>query len=154
MPVDFILWILVVGALVPFFWAIVRPSSKKIKRALIIELAVGVLFFLVYVLPVQHMERLARNGDTNAQYWLSKWYKSRFDYLWPDHRKSVYWLQKAVDGGNPYAMEELAWRYEFGVGVNRDPEKARELYSAASRLGAVDAKQLRQELERGAKNDE
>lgn len=148
MPVDILFWLTIACATAPIVWIIVRPSKKKISWFVIMEAAVCVAFFVFYIMPIQRIKSLASGGDTNAQYYLACWYKSRFDYMWPNHEKTVYWLQRAASGGHAYAMEALAWHYEFGVGVGRDPEKAKALESEAKRLGILDAQSLREHANR------
>ena len=53
---------------------------------------------------------------------------------------AVYWYRRAADRGSPDATYNLGKMYEGGLGVLRDPGKARELYQRAAQMGNADAK--------------
>jgi TPR repeat protein len=48
-----------------------------------------------------------------------------------NEREAAKWLQRAADQGFAGSMAALAGMYEQGLGVERDPDKAKELYQAA-----------------------
>ncbi len=53
--------------------------------------------------------------------------------------ESVLWFQKAADAGNSYGMWNLARYYKDGTAVEKDIEKAIDLYTRASEKGCVGA---------------
>ena len=56
-----------------------------------------------------------------------------------DPQAAVAFLQRAADAGAPEAQFELAKLYERGTGVERDEQKALQLYQAAARQNFADA---------------
>ena len=48
-----------------------------------------------------------------------------------DEREAAVWLQRGADQGLPGSMAALAGMYEQGLGVEKDPARAKELYAAA-----------------------
>lgn len=49
------------------------------------------------------------------------------------------WYRKAIDAGNVEAMVNLAYCYEYGLGVERDEAQAEEWYQRAADAGNADA---------------
>lgn len=61
--------------------------------------------------------------------------------------KAVAWYKQAAhsDSADPQALFELAWCYQSGFGINRDPIMAEQLYLKAMELGhGGAAQQLKQ----------
>jgi len=59
-------------------------------------------------------------------------------YLEPDHDFDAgkMWLEKAIAQGNIEAENQMAWSYEFGMNVEKDESRARELYYRAAEQGS------------------
>ena len=55
--------------------------------------------------------------------------------------ESVRWWTQAAERGHVTALRDLGKCYEYGIGVNRDQDKARNLYRRAAALGDTEAKQ-------------
>lgn len=58
----------------------------------------------------------------------------------PDHEQAVYWFRVAADGGNAEASALLAYCQLEGLGLPRDPARARERLERASADGSLTAK--------------
>ncbi len=87
------------------------------------------------------------NDNEQATYWLEQTFQSTYSdgitwlalsfengakYLKPDINKTVVYYKKAVELGNGQAMANLGYMYEIGQGVNKDLNKARELYEKSA----------------------
>ena len=48
-----------------------------------------------------------------------------------DSQEAIKWFEKAAEQGLVGSLTTLAMMYEEGLGVDKDPEKARELYKQA-----------------------
>lgn len=83
----------------------------------------------------QSVEHAAENGDSEAQVILCKQYMNGTDGREVNTRKGLYWLQKAVDQGNPEAIMLLGYCYQTGKGVEKQPYKAENLFKAAAEAG-------------------
>ncbi len=77
---------------------------------------------------------LANDGDAKAQTSLGEVYEYLFDT--PHYAQAAQWYQKAADQGDLTAVRRLAHLYEFGLGVEKDPLLATNLWRRA--LGAND----------------
>lgn len=82
---------------------------------------------------VEYFERAAKNGYAAAQSKLGYIYKTDKEFLNPE--RSLYWNNKAASGGDMQALCNLGLSYEFGVGVEKDEEKAFNLYKQSAALG-------------------
>ena len=81
-------------------------------------------------------KKAAEQDNTAAQYNLAKLIGQRPDGKDPRAQKMiVYWLQKAAEGGQREAMNDLGMRYLKGEGVKQNKVKAFELFKKAARLG-------------------
>lgn len=58
----------------------------------------------------------------------------------PDHEQAVYWFRVAADAGDAEGMALLALCQLEGLGLPRDPERARERMERASAEGSLSAK--------------
>ena len=83
----------------------------------------------------QLVERAAEKGDSDAQILLCKQYMNGTDGREVNTRKGLYWLQKAVDQGNPEAIMLLGYCYQTGKGVEKQPYKAENLFKTAAEAG-------------------
>ena len=70
----------------------------------------------------------AEDGDLEAQERLAACYMEGSQGAPKDERKGAYWFQQAARGGSINAQLNLGVCYERGVGVERDPHRAAELY--------------------------
>jgi TPR repeat protein len=58
----------------------------------------------------------------------------------PDHEQAVYWFRVAADAGDAEGMAMLAFCELEGLGLPRDPERARERLEHATAEGSLTAK--------------
>lgn len=82
---------------------------------------------------VEYFEKAAKNGYAAAQSKLGYIYKTNEEFLNPE--RSLYWNSKAASGGDMQALCNLGLSYEFGVGVDKNANKAFELYKQSALLG-------------------
>lgn len=72
------------------------------------------------------LEKLARDGDADAQYQLGVRYQSGTHNLPQNGRLAQYWLLQAAQRGHRLAMQQLAHLYQTGAaGIAADPKAAR-----------------------------
>jgi TPR repeat protein len=70
-------------------------------------------------------QRLAEDGDPEAQYQLAMRYESGASGVKQDHEQALHWFQLAANNGHIKAMRSLAHIYEKGLdGVTADQELA------------------------------
>jgi hypothetical protein len=72
---------------------------------------------------------LANDGDATAQTQLGEVYEYLFDA--PDYKQAAVWYRKAADQNDLTAARRLAHLYEFGLGVDKDPLLATNLWRRA-----------------------
>jgi TPR repeat protein len=77
---------------------------------------------------IEQLIAKAGEGDADAQYELG-WRYIDADGVDQDYEKAFYWSQKAVDAGHIKAINNVASMYKDGNGVEKNQEKAFELYS-------------------------
>ena len=76
-----------------------------------------------------YLEKSAKIGNVNAQYLLGKlWLETGMG----DPLKAVAWIEKAVDGGNASAQYALAKLCRDGIHVEKDMQKALELFTLSA----------------------
>ena len=81
-------------------------------------------------------KKAAEQNNTAAQYNLAKLIAQRPDGKDPRARKKiVYWLEKAAEGGQKEAMNDLGMLYLKGEGVKQNKITAFELFKKAALLG-------------------
>ena len=78
---------------------------------------------------ISYLEKSAKLGNVNAQYLLGK--------LWLETgtgnpMQAVAWIEKAADGGNASAQYALAKLYHDGIHVDKDMQKALELFTLSA----------------------
>ncbi|HEY3928159.1 MAG TPA: tetratricopeptide repeat protein [Candidatus Koribacter sp.] len=56
----------------------------------------------------------------------------------PEYEKSIPWLEHAVQGGSADGFDELGLLYEMGYGMNKDVDKAFNLFNEAAKRGSVE----------------
>jgi len=80
------------------------------------------------------LQKLAQDGDVEAQYQLGLRLENSLLGGEADHREAVTWFERAAAGGHVMAMKSLAHIYQKGIdGVPADPSKARYWQQKASR---------------------
>ncbi|MDR1297364.1 MAG: hypothetical protein LBO05_08345, partial [Deltaproteobacteria bacterium] len=78
---------------------------------------------------------LAEKGSARARLFLAREHALRADF-----GKALQWMRAAAEAGNPEAVFELGYFYDFGVGVGeRDAEERNRLLAEAGELGHEDA---------------
>ena len=81
---------------------------------------------------------LADQGDTRSMVGLAYMRLNADDTRYAPSEAAVL-LTRAADAGSAEAQFELARLYEIGLGVERNPDRARSLYISAAELGFPDA---------------
>ncbi|MBP5569894.1 MAG: SEL1-like repeat protein [Prevotella sp.] len=87
-----------------------------------------------YSQAVEIFQRLANQGNTEAQYYLAKCYDNGWG-ISQDYQKSFYWNERAANQGNGKAQNNLGVCYRQGVGVEKDLQKAVYWYEKAANQG-------------------
>ena len=88
------------------------------------------------------LEKLARDGDADAQYQLALRYETGTHDLPQDYGLALFWFKSAAQNGHPLAMKSLANIYQKGLdGVAIDPKAARDWREKSLSQTAVDAAQ-------------
>ncbi|MFV0422255.1 tetratricopeptide repeat protein [Oleidesulfovibrio sp.] len=119
---------------------VMRKQTAKGRTAL---LSAAFAVLLLIVASACHTARpslksLAEAGDTDAQMRLAC-IALYSDFKNPDTETGMYWLTKAVDGGNADAINLLAYKYQEGAGVTQNLPEAVRLYTLAADMGDIDA---------------
>ncbi|MBR2372427.1 MAG: sel1 repeat family protein, partial [Clostridia bacterium] len=98
--------------------------------------AINAFYRKDYAFATSTFERLANQGDAQAQYWVAFCYRSAKGYK-RSHAKARDWYTKSAEQGNPDAMVGLAELYWNGWAVPQSDEKREYwLKQAASTGGA------------------
>ena len=79
---------------------------------------------------LSYFSRAAALGDGEAEYGIAKIYYERKDYL-----EAIVYLEKAINKGFYSASRILGMIYYYGLGIERDIDKAKELYDQAANNG-------------------
>ncbi|OUM59314.1 hypothetical protein PIROE2DRAFT_15169, partial [Piromyces sp. E2] len=74
----------------------------------------------------------AKNENVDAMYIMGIFFLGYYKCT-PDHRKAFYWFKKAAQKDHKEAAYEVAYCYEFGVGVLQDLTEAIRWYHEAGR---------------------
>ncbi len=80
---------------------------------------------------VELTKKLAKRGHTKSQYLLGLHYAEGHG-IYQDYEEALRWLNRASSGGDVDAKVYLAYLYEVGKGVDKDRNKAAQLYSEAA----------------------
>jgi TPR repeat protein len=89
------------------------------------------------------IRKAAYLGNAEAQYELGLTYEDIYIFgRNPDYNpsKARYWYKKACEGNCAAACNNLASSYDTGLGGEKDPQLALELYKKAADLGDILAK--------------
>ncbi|WP_458460002.1 tetratricopeptide repeat protein [Pseudobutyrivibrio sp.] len=89
------------------------------------------------VLKYNELEVLAYEGDTDAMVMLGRMLEYGADDVKQSFTEAISWYQMASDSGNIDGTCALGYFYLTGTGVDKDLEKATELFDAAIEGGAV-----------------
>ncbi|KAK4486123.1 hypothetical protein RD792_008791, partial [Penstemon davidsonii] len=81
----------------------------------------------------QILEYQAQKGNAGAMYKMGLFYYFGLRGVRCDHAKTLWWLSKAVEKGEPRSMELLGEMYARGAGVEKNYTKALEWLTLASR---------------------
>lgn len=84
---------------------------------------------------LEWFEKAANLGDVTSQYDVALTY-----YYQKKYKVAAKWFQKAADQGYSDAQNYLGTMYENGLGVEKDKQKAYDLYKKAAAQGNVYAK--------------
>ncbi|KAK9375423.1 uncharacterized protein V1513DRAFT_458064 [Lipomyces chichibuensis] len=82
----------------------------------------------------------SRAGDSDAYIGLSSWFViGDEDVFEKDEKRAFDYAKNAADLGNPRGYFALAYYYEVGIYVNKDPQEARKCYMKAAALNNPEA---------------
>ena len=90
-------------------------------------------------MDVKKFLEAVRNGDPRAQYTYGLCYERGTNGLKQDFTMAAHWYQKAAASEHDKAILALGKLYEEGKGVEKDVNKAVELYKKAASLGNEEA---------------
>lgn len=88
---------------------------------------------------IEEILSAANEGERNAQYKLGHAYMHGLGGLAQDSYKAIKWLQMSADQGHVEALLDLGNAYYGGEGIDRNLNKAFEIYLQAAELGNADA---------------
>jgi len=91
-----------------------------------------------YATAFQEFERLAEQGDANAQYNLGFMY-AKGEGVPQDYAQAYHWYSKAAEQGHAFAQFILGVMYEKGWGVPQDHAQAVAWYRKAAEQGHASA---------------
>ncbi len=83
---------------------------------------------------ITFFDRAAKRGDAEALFGIATIYYEEKDYS-----KAIFYLEGAKENGFTPAWKWLGIMYHLGLGVDKDIDKAFELYSEAAKRGNVAA---------------
>ena len=86
-----------------------------------------------------YLIKSGEQGFAQAQFQLGINYEYGREGFPQDYKKAVYWYHEAARQGYPRATNNLADKYEHGLGVAQDYKKAIELYSYAAQYRIPEA---------------
>jgi hypothetical protein len=99
----------------------------------------GMTYFLGDIVPhdlekaIAFFREGAEAGSHSCQHGLAKMYDTKYG-IGTDPKESFEMMNLALEMGNATALADLAYYYEFGMGCEKDYEKAFDLYSRAADL--------------------
>ena len=120
-----------------------RMKFTKLLVALAVMLVCGVGVIPGYADEFSDTERLANQGDADAQYHLGEMYYVYVgDGATQDYVKAAYWFGKAAEQGHAKAQGGLGYMYYEGKGVAQDYAKAVYWNEKAANQGYASAQYL------------
>ena len=90
-----------------------------------------------FLSALDYLERAAHHGSREALMDLVDYYQRYDPNLPPDFEKANFWLRKAAELGEPWAMHNLGYHHDYGLGVQADPSIAAGWYLKAANLGSA-----------------
>jgi TPR repeat protein len=90
------------------------------------------------VAAIPYLAGAARSGNDDAARELVELYATGAPGLAPNPARQFRWTNFLAEKGDAPAMALIAFFYEQGIGVERDPERAAEQYVRALETGGVD----------------
>lgn len=94
-------------------------------------------------LGAKYLKMAARQGNSKAILELAQLYADDAGGIAWDMEAHAYWTRKAAETGDPAAIGALGLLYEKGRGVEKDPQRAAELYVQALESGKLSFDDLR-----------
>lgn len=88
---------------------------------------------------ISYLQKGAELGDVTCQWLMGDAYYFGRDNLTPNGKLAIFWLKKAATQDQEIAMGLLASIYDEGKYIERDINKANELYKRAAELGNPEA---------------
>ncbi|NLZ63153.1 MAG: sel1 repeat family protein, partial [Lentisphaerae bacterium] len=88
---------------------------------------------------VERLQKLAKDGNSNAQLALGKIYFEGLVGQKQDYDKAFELFTQSADQGNPQAMFNIGLCYEGGFGVKKNPKEALRWYYQAADAGVPEA---------------
>jgi len=79
----------------------------------------------------------AKDGDAQAEVYVGEIYEKGLGTT-PDFAQAAFWYKKAADQGFARGLSDLAYLYEQGLGVPKDPVKALNLYRRSTGITGDD----------------
>ena len=92
------------------------------------------------VLSYSELEVLAYEGDTEAQVMLGRSLEYGTEDIKQNFNEALTWYQMASDSGSAEGTCALGYFYLNGAGVEKDLDKAQELFTDAMEHGSINAK--------------
>lgn len=118
------------------------PTAEQIKTTMGTFNAFG---FQVDYLPetlqkldFKTIEKQAKQGDKNAQFYLAKFYEMGV-HVPKDRAQAIQWYQKSAKQHQPDALNNLGYYYFQGEDIAKDEQKAIELWEIASQQNHLHA---------------
>lgn len=85
---------------------------------------------------VEYLKKSAENGYGDAQFTLAEYYRKGI-YVEQYDREAVYWYKEACNNYHSNAQYQLAKYYSKGDFLNKDLNKAKELFEKSAKAGVV-----------------
>ena len=118
-----------------------RIKSTMLFMAVVIMLVCSVAISTGHADNFSEIERLANQGDADAQLELGVMYFDG-DGVTQDYIKSAYWLEKAAEQGHVIAQARLGYMYYSGDYIAQDYAKATYWTEKAAEQGKGSAQYL------------
>lgn len=137
-------------------YSLCKRLGSRIPIACFLVFAMTIGFFVQYVsaagennqLPVaslEHIRKLADEGNAEAQYKLAKMYEEGLVGATEDYKEAAKWYLKAAEKGNAQAQYKMGTLYTLGKGVSKDRLAATKWFGKAAQQGYEPVKQQIQE---------
>ena len=90
-----------------------------------------------FLSELDYLEHAVNHGSREALIDLVDYYQRYDPIVSPDFDKAVFWLRKAADLGEAWAMHNLGYYHAHGMGVPADASIAATWYTKAANLGSA-----------------